>query len=487
MRKLGLFTLCLVFTVAAFSADFTYTLLSKNLSGNNRYPGIAADSMGRRLAIFRSGSMARGMMYTYFEDGVWSKPAVIPRQIETDGEYLGSDIVVTSDDRFHVIWELMDEAAFYASFKDGEWSNVSEIDLGVRYEGFQVSMDVRSNDEVVTALCGRPPHLKDAFIGFLKKGETKFGNFFNMTDDRESTSSPCVAVDENDHLWVDYKGEVFGLGHEVLRTCMAHLNEENKLVDFWQPSEEQDSYAFLQWDAANRNTGVVMATWWLHGGFWSKWYDQATKKWSAIKSIGVTSGRHPDFSMWNKVVAQGKDFYCIAKDNQHIPYIVKWNGETRAWEDPIMVYDKPVVYFDIYPSDGNILIAFCTRIQPTQVFFTSMVGSYEEPKIRVKSAVNVQVGTNLERSFFSGIYINHVTWENNPYNIERGVVIDYFNLYRKLKTEAEYGSTPYQPSIPPTQLYFDDKSGIEATPLYDYYVTCVTTVDGEQKESEIEY
>jgi len=487
MRKLGLFILSLVFTVAAFSADFTYTLLSKNLSGNNRYPGIAADSMGRRLVIFRSGSMSRGMLYTYFKDGVWSKPAVIPHQLETDGEYLGSDIVVTSDDRFHCIWELMDEDAFYASFKDGVWSSVSRMGIPVRYEGFQVSADVRSNDEVVVALCARPPHLKDVFLGFLRKGETKFGHFFNLTSDRESTSSPALAVDENDHLWVTYKGEVFGQGKEVLRTCMAHLDEENELVDFWQPSEEQDSYAFLQWDAANKNTGVIMATWWLRGSFWSRWYDQATKKWSAIKQIGVVSGRHPDFSMWNKVVAQGKDFYCIAKNNWHIPYIVKWNGETRAWEEPIKVYNKGTVYFDLYPSDGKILITFCTREVPTQVYFTSMVGSYEEPKIRVKSAVNVQVETKLERSFFSGYYINRVTWENNPYNIEREVVIDSFNLYRKLKTEAEYGTTPYQPSIPPTQLYFEDKFGIEATQPYDYYVTCVTTVNGEQVESKIEY
>lgn len=487
MRKLALFALCLVFTAAAFSADFTYTLLSQNQNGNNRYPGIGADSMGNRLAIFRSGSLSRGMLYTYYEDGAWSKPQVIPNQLETDGEYLGSDIVVTSDDRFHVIWELMDEAAYYASFKDGIWTKPAEIPVPARYEGFQVSEDVRSDDEVVVALCARPPHLKDLFLGFMKKGETNFGHFVNFTDDRESTSSPAVAVDENDHLWLAWKGEVFGLGHEVLRTCVAHLNEENELVDFWQPSEEQDSYAFLQWIAANKNTGVVMATWWLRGSFWSRWYDQATEKWSAVKSIGVVSGRHPDFSMWNKVVAQGKDFYCIAKNNSHIPYIVKWNGETRVWEEPIQVYDKPVVYFDIYPSDGNILIAFCTRILPTQVYFTSMIGSYEEPKIRVKSAVNVQVKTDLERSFFSGFYLNTITWENNPYNIEREVVIDSYNLYRKLKTEAEYGTTPYQAAIPPTQLYFEDRFGIEATQLYDYYVTCVTTVNGEQVESEIEY
>jgi hypothetical protein len=230
-----------------------------------------------------------------------------------------------------------------------------------------------------------------------------------------------------------------------------------------------------------------MATWWLRNTYWSRWYDQAKKEWSEIRSIGLGTDRKPDFSMWNKVVAQGKDFYCLAKNSWHELYIVKWNGEDRRWEDPILVYKKPVVYYDLYPSAGNLLIAFCTRTEPTQVYYTSMVGSYEEPKIRVKSAVNVQVETNLERSFFSGFYFNRITWENNPFNIEHEVAIDHFNLYRKLKTDAQYGSTPYQASIPPTQLYFEDRSGIEATPLYDYYVTCVTMVKDEPLESEIEY
>jgi len=485
MRKLGLFILSLAFSVAAFAADFTYTHLSKGLNGNNRYPGIAADSMGRRLVIFRSHS--RGMFYTYFKDGTWSKPAPIPNQLQTEGTYLGSDIVVDSEDRFHVVWELMDDNAYYASFKDEVWTNTKLIPVPVRYEGFQISLDIRSNDEVVVAVCARPLHRKDVFLGFLQKGDSNFSHFINATDDAESTSSPAVAADENDHLWIAYKGEVFGLGKEVLRTCVMHLNRNNNLVGFDQVSAEQDGFAFLQAIAANKNTGVVMATWWLKGTFFSRWYDQATEKWSPIRSIGLGTQRHPDFSMWNKVVAQGKNFYCLAKNSQHILHVMKFNGETKAWEDPIRVYDKSVVYYDLYPSDGNILIAFCTREAPTQVYFTSMVGSYEEPKIRIKSAVNVQVETELERSFFSGTYINHVTWENNPYNIEREVTIDSFNLYRKLKTEAKYGSTPYQAAIPASQYFFEDKFGIEATPLYDYAVTCVATINGEQKESQIEY
>jgi hypothetical protein len=487
MRKTGLWILSLVFSVNTFSADFTLTHLSKYQSGNNRYPGIGENAKGERLAIWRSGNN-RGMLYRYFRDGSWSTTSPIPNQPKTTGLYLGSDIVVDSEDRFHVVWELMEDCAFYVTFKDGVWTDPVKIPFPAPYKSFQVSLDIRSNDELVTvATCVYAGWRKDIIIGYLKKGEKNFSDFKNLTDDPESSSDAAVSVDEKDHIWVAYKGEVSGQAEEILETCLFHLDEDNDLVDFTEVSQEQGGWAFLAWVAANRNTSVVMTTWWHSDSFVSRWYNQSTKKWSPIRSIGVTSVRHYDFSMWSKVVAQGNDFYFLAKNSGHILYVVKFNGDTEEWEKPIQVYDQPTNYFDIYPAHGNILIAFCTRDEPSQVYFTSLAGDPEPPKVTVKSAVNVQVNPKLERSFFKGFWINQVTWENNPENLENNLTIEYFNLYRKLKTQATYGTTPYQANIPASQFYFEDKQGIQATPLYDYAVTCVTTVDGEQVESEIEY
>lgn len=486
MRKTGFWILSLIFSVNAFSADFTLTHLSKYQSGNNRFPGICENEKGERLVIWRSGTN-RGMLYRYFKDGSWSTPAPIPNQAKTVGNYLGSDIVADRKNRFHVVWELMDDLVYYATFYDGVWTDPVKVPFPAAYEGFQISFDIRSNDELVlVATCQYGGIYKDITIAYLKEGEKNFSRFKNLTDDAESSSSPAIATDENDHAWISYKGEVFG-GEEILETCLFHLDENNDLVDFTEVSKEQGGWAFLQWVAANRNTSMVMTTWWLNNAFFSKWYNQSKKKWSPIRPIGVNSVRHGDFSMWSKVVAQGNDFYFLAKDSGHIIYIVKFNGETEDWEKPIKVYDEPTVYFDIYPAHGNLLIAFCTREEPTQVYFTTLAGTPEPPKITVKSAVNVRVSPRLERSFFKGFWINQVTWENNPENIENNLTIEYFNLYRKLKTETSYGTTPYQARIPASQFYFEDKQGIQATPLYDYAVTCVATINGEQVESKIEY
>jgi PKD repeat protein len=372
MRKIGLWILFLIFSVKAFSADFTFTHLSEGMPGNNHYPGIGENDQGERLAIWRSGNN-RGMLFTYFKDGNWSRPAPIRNQPKTSGEYLGSDIVVDSENRFHVVWELMDDLVFYATFMDGVWTDPVKVPFPARYEGFQLSLDIRSDDELVMIACCKYARIyKDITIGYLEKGETNFSRFENLTDDEESSSSPAVAIDEDDHIWIAYKGEVFGQAEEILETCLIHLDQDNALVDFTRVSEEQGGWAFLQWVACNDNTGLVMTTWWWHGGFYSRWYNQSTETWSPITRIGVNSIRHPDFSMWSKVVAQGDDFYFLAKNSSHHLYIVKFNGETEAWETPILVYDEPTVYFDIYPGYEDLLIAFCTREEPTQVYFTAM-------------------------------------------------------------------------------------------------------------------
>ncbi|MHB8095661.1 MAG: hypothetical protein ACYDH0_12055 [Candidatus Aminicenantales bacterium] len=492
MKKIFLSALILLFAINLFPADFTFTQLSKGKAGNNRFPGIGENDKGERLAVWRSGTNS-GMLFTYFKDGAWSSAAPIPSQRKTSGEFLGSDIVADSQNRFHVVWELMDDAAYYASFKDGVWTNPVEIPFPAVYEGFQISLDIRSNtakdlrsneELVVVATCIYGGIYKDITIGYLQQGESNFSRFKNLTDDEESSSSPAVAVDANDHLWIAYKGEVFGKGEEILETCLIHLDQNNNLVDFTEVNREQEGWAFLQWAAANKITDTIMTVWWKDNGFYSKWYDQTTKTWSPIRSIGIGQGRQPDFSMWSKVIAQGKDFYFIGKNGSHIPFLVKFNGETKDWEKPIQIYDKPTVYFDLFPGYENVDIVFCTRDEPAQVYFTTFGGT---PQILIKSPVNVQVEAKVERSFFRGLWINHVTWENNPFNIGRNITIDHYNLYRKLKTENSYASTPYQSNIPSNQLYFNDKDGIVATQLYDYAVTCVATINGKSVESKITY
>lgn len=108
-----------------------------------------------------------------------------------------------------------------------------------------------------------------------------------------------------------------------------------------------------------------------------------------------------------------------------------------------------------------------------------------DPKI--KSALNVQVQKKLEQSLFKGYYINHVTWEANPANDDNEIVVDHYNLYRKLKTDELYGTTPYQANIPASTLSLDDTDGIDAELRHDYYATCVTIVDGKEIESKIVY
>jgi hypothetical protein len=480
-RKITLLIVLIFVLSAALSAQFlNATLLSTHLAGNNRYPGICENDKGERLAIFRQNT--NGMFFTVYKNGKWSTPAQIPRQEKQTGEFLGSDIVADSQGRFHVVWELMDEAAYYANYKDGVWSDVEEINFPGKYEGFQICLDIRSNDELVISGTAKPSRiLKDCFIGFKSKTEKNFGRFINISDDAESSGSAAIAVDEEDNVWMTWKGEQFG-GEEILLTCVVMIDRHNNVVksSFKKASEEQEGWSFLQWAAHNKN-GKLMVTWWKNPGFFCRLYDSETKHWSDIITIPLSTDRKPDFSMWSKVVAQNQDFYFLAKDRNYNLHLIKYDTAAGAWGEPRMITPDSVFYYDIFAGYDNILVTWCARKEPTQIYTATLP---VEPQIRVKSVGLLQPAKQLERSFFRNYYFNIVSWANNPFNVEHNIDVTHFNLYRRVQGSGNFPETPLMSRLPVATLRYEDVA-IDPLLTYEYYVTCIAQVNGKEIESKI--
>ena len=94
---------------------------------------------------------------------------------------------------------------------------------------------------------------------------------------------------------------------------------------------------------------------------------------------------------------------------------------------------------------------------------------------------NVAASKKIERSFFRIRYFTIVTWQNNPYNIEKKVNVTKYNLYRR--TQGSGLNWVLLAALDPTVFSYLDDKNVDASSNFEYYVTCL---DDKGNESKIE-
>jgi hypothetical protein len=155
-----------------------------------------------------------------------------------------------------------------------------------------------------------------------------------------------------------------------------------------------------------------------------------------------------------------------------------------AWTtDPALDLNNGMASNWLYDSqeDPNIgvLTVWATALEPNRIFYSV----WDNPIMKVKNAV--LIGTpqkTVLRSFFRMRWIYVVKWANNPFNVEKLVVVSKFNIYRRDKGSSnawtQVGSVPFTTEI--TEFGYADKD-VTAASNYEY---CVTCVDNEGNESK---
>jgi len=344
--------------------------ISGNQAGNKRYPGVAENANGDRLVIFRGPSIS--YMYSFArKDGSWSNPAVIPNQPKMKS-CACTDVEVDSTGRFHCLWEDTDKTLFYASFLDGKWTTPVRMSIPGRND-MGGAIAVRSNDEVIIAAVNfvkSPNNSKEIYLYFKGKNESHF-KFKNITNDRESSTTPAVAVDANDHVWVAIKSDL-NLRDMDLITVMHHFDQNNNLVNSRTLSVE-GGWNFWPQIAVN-SEGKVMASWVLAQGadYFSRLYDPQTRNWSSIMKVNLGIPKQPWAAFWSKLAAHGKDFYLAAMNSGRFLHLMKFNEKTRRWANVATISDVPVSYFDLYSGYDKMLIAWDNFSDPSNIYLTTV-------------------------------------------------------------------------------------------------------------------
>ena len=344
--------------------------ISDNRAGNKRYPGVCENAQGDRLVIYRGPNI----LYWYSfarKDASWSAPAVIPKQPALRSCNC-TDVEADSTGRFHCLWEDTDKTLFYASFLDGKWTTPVRMSIPGRND-MGGSIAVRSNDEVIIAAVNfvrSPNNSKEIYLYFKGKNDSHF-KFKNITNDRESSTTPSVAVDANNHVWVALKSDL-NLRDLDLITTMYHFDQNNNLVGSKTLSVE-GGWNFWPQIAVN-SEGKVMATWALAQGadYFSRLYNPQTRNWSSIVKVNLGIPTRPWAAFWSRLAAHGKDFYLAAMNSGRFLHLMKFNESARRWVNVATISSDPVFYFDLYSGYDKMLIAWDNSNDPSNIYLTTV-------------------------------------------------------------------------------------------------------------------
>jgi hypothetical protein len=450
--------------------------------GNWRHPGVAEDSKGNRLVIFR-GPEGTKYYYVYcLKNGTWSAPAAINNGVQPSlvGS-LYSYIEVDSSDRFHCQWENAN-AAVYASFRDGVWTSPMKVAIRGKYD--QTSgMTVDSQDRVVSVACGVVGWDKELWITRKGTNDANFSTPFNISrDGNVASTQPCVAVDSMDNAWVVWKSDhIYGGMEENLVIYLAQFDgNTNADIGDWITVSTDPGWSFLPQVAVNSEDKIMTlcstSTW---GDYVSTFYDPATKQLSRLIPLNVGLVMAPWHTFFSRMVAHGKDFYAAVMDPGRTLWLMKFDQMNAKWERVAAVSHRGVEQFAMYSGYDHLLIAYNSKEEPTSVSLTT-VSVDPFSKVKIKSASNLNVVKKIERTFFHAYYLNALTWSANPENTAKSITITAHRIYRKIRTEDDSKWTRIS-EVAGTVFGYIDRN-VPADSDYVYTVTCV---DDRERESKV--
>lgn len=450
-------------------------------TGNYRHPGVAEDSKGNRLVIFR-GTEGTKYYYSYCpKNGSWSPTAAIydgvqPTLIGSNSSY----VQVDGNDRFHCHWENAN-AIVYASFKDGVWTAPAKIPSQGRYD--QTSgMSIRTTDELVAIYCGVQGFDKEVYIQRKGKNDAAWGTPFNISrDGNVASTQPHVAVDSKDHFWAVWKSDRLHSGlDENLVIYLAEYGLDSEDVNDWVLVSPDPGWSFLPQVAVNSEDKVMtMFSCSTVGQYLTRFFDPVTQKMGEMGSLDIGLCRVPWHTFFTRLVSHGKDFYATAFDGARAMFLFKYIEATNKWEIVANVSDRGVEQTSLYSGYKHMVIAWNSFEEPTKVFVSTVeVDPYS--RIRIKSVINLQVAKRVERGFFKGYTLNALTWQANPDNTEKDIPITAHRIYRKSRTEDNTKWARIA-EVAGTILQYEDRN----IPVDSDYVYAVTCVDDQEHESLI--
>lgn len=457
-------------------------------SGGVKYPGLAANSRGDVMVVFRNKN--RNMMY-YFKKksgGGTAEPEKIPGTFTETIHSSHCTLVATADDHFHAVWnsDLEPKGMFYSEFDIAAetWGPVTQLsEVESRYPLILLN-PVNGDLAIVTILRFTGNDVVSVY--FRRGGHGSWSAPLDISRGAwVNQSQGCF--DEEGYLYLAYREEIRG-GEEsyFVKVVLLKAGSDGtyQRLASYDVTRAYPGYHFLPSIAATNGKGMVSFAWTQKKSYYYVPFTRSgdTLTYDASKAIAVADApTKPWFRFYSKALAHGDEIFYVYTDMQFTLNLMRWKDGQWLNTQPIALMSEPLnkFPFQVYaePNFGFYTVWFWEAARGDGVTSYCL---YNLPKPRIGAPLNVQAQKVAERSFFHAIPAYSVTWEANPVNAENDIVVTGYRVYRR---PAAGGSWTQVGQPDKDTLHFVDANGVTAASDFVYGISAV---NDENQESAIE-
>jgi hypothetical protein len=487
MKKILVLTFLLFITLAVWAQNVNvYQVTPDSDTTNNRYCSIASNSKGDILIIYRNNM--QGMKYFYKKSSAANGTiGEIPEPYsDANGAKMKwMSVRATWDNVFHAAWCQdipHNDGLWYATFNPTteQWNTPERIISGwIEDVGLRVS-----------PLNGDLALIWDWYTGGAKYvyAQFKMGGTGSWTNQQSVapkwTTNAMGNFDEEGYLYIAWKQD--GASENDLEPAFSLLKKDTngtykylgKVIVTGFPG-----WHFLPTVAAVEKKGFMACVNENAREFrylpFDRNGDVIVTDITNFKKVTDSPGRWEFSSM---AMPFGEEILYSYKTPATAIQMLRYKDGAFLSDPPINLNNNMASNW-LYDSqeDPNIgvLTVWATYSEPNKIFYSI----WDNPILRLKNAVLKSTPVKqILRSFFRMKYVYILKWENNPFNVERNVVVTKFNIYRKTAGSSEnwlqIASEPF--SADTTEYSYMD-SNVKASDNFVYSVTCVDADGNESK------
>ena len=457
-------------------------------SGSVKFPSIASNSRADIMVVFRNKD--KSIMY-YFKKKADGAVTQVSIPGATGNDVLWTSVAATADDNFHAVWGIQSGSIgiYYADFdiSSEKWTLPIRL-YSQPAEDMHLRVNPVNNDIVVCTVLRAASLAKNIYVIFRKDGQTTWSNEINISSQTHSATNPYCQFDEGGDLHVVYKEDRGDATDDlILKSALVKRDSSGNysLVDKKWATSNYSGYHFLPSIAVTNNKGMMTFMWHQMGGYYSLPYERSgdTLVFDQNNVTRITDAPlSPHWFFWSKAIAHGDEILYTYFDMQHKLKLRRWKDGQWLDNQPIALQDVSINKwpYNVY-ADPNIGLLAIWFIEDGVGDGHTYYCIYNYPKPKIGPPVDVTYSKLLLRSLFHGYWIYRVKWADNPTNIEKGIPVIKFNIYRRVKWSNEKWTLAG--SVEASVFAFNDKSNIKANSNFEYGVTAVNDKNAESSVS----